>query len=145
MLLLCVAKVVMTRRVSHAPFASSSNKNLGHSCKWAPSRAFSSVPFDSQQEECQCQCQHPCQHSQPHSPPNIFLFIFFFNFQYSIPINVITIIKIRIISWSQLSLKLCESILTSITLYVCVRLFWSRPGISAHLRGLIPFELGMTL
>lgn len=84
MLLLCVAKVVMTRRVSHAPFASSSNKNLGHSCKWAPSRAFSSVPFDSQQEECQCQCQHPCQHSQPHSPPNIFLFIFFLisNIQY---------------------------------------------------------------
>lgn len=74
MLLLLIAIIVVTVRGVHAPLTRGGDKDLGQPGKWAPCWAFLSVPFDSQQEECQCQTQHPCQHSQPHSPPNIVLF-----------------------------------------------------------------------
>jgi len=74
LLLLIAIIVVVTVRGVHAPLTRGRNKDLGQPGKWAPCWAFLSVPFDSQQEQCQCQTQHPCQHSQPHSPPNIVLF-----------------------------------------------------------------------
>lgn len=78
LLILVIAIIVVTVRGLHAPLARCGDKDLGQPGEWAPCRAFLSVPFDSQQEECQCQSQHPCQHSQPHSPPNIVLFVSIF-------------------------------------------------------------------
>lgn len=63
LLILVIAIIVVTVRGLHAPLARCGDKDLGQPGEWAPCRAFLSVPFDSQQEECQCQSQHPCQHS----------------------------------------------------------------------------------